>query len=108
LSFFFSSRSRHTRCYRDWSSDVCSSDLDAIHLRQSIIQRKQVWFDIVDGFQRLEAIRDQERLIGSLLLNSLNEQLTNINIVLNEIGRASCRETVQISLWGVSYNQQKQ
>src|SRR6266542_6482326 len=24
--FFFSSRRRHTRCYRDWSSDVCSSD----------------------------------------------------------------------------------
>src|SRR3989449_9306413 len=27
LSFFFSSRRRHTRCSRDWSSDVCSSDL---------------------------------------------------------------------------------
>src|SRR5207245_7505125 len=27
LIFFFSSRRRHTRCYRDWSSDVCSSDL---------------------------------------------------------------------------------
>src|SRR5690554_3818713 len=27
--FFFSSRRRHTRCGRDWSSDVCSSDLDA-------------------------------------------------------------------------------
>src|SRR5207245_4388945 len=26
-SVFFSSRRRHTRCYRDWSSDVCSSDL---------------------------------------------------------------------------------
>src|SRR5207245_4504504 len=25
---FFSSRRRHTRCYRDWSSDVCSSDLN--------------------------------------------------------------------------------
>src|SRR2546422_8599393 len=25
--FFFSSRRRHTRCSRDWSSDVCSSDL---------------------------------------------------------------------------------
>src|SRR5207245_5608767 len=25
----FSSRRRHTRCYRDWSSDVCSSDLEA-------------------------------------------------------------------------------
>src|SRR6266536_169115 len=27
--FFFSSRRRHTRCYREWSSDVCSSDLFA-------------------------------------------------------------------------------
>src|SRR5207249_6664251 len=27
--FFFSSRRRHTRSKRDWSSDVCSSDLDA-------------------------------------------------------------------------------
>src|SRR3712207_7703647 len=26
---FFSSRRRHTRYWRDWSSDVCSSDLDA-------------------------------------------------------------------------------
>src|SRR3712207_1297006 len=28
LFFFFSSRRRHTRYWRDWSSDVCSSDLD--------------------------------------------------------------------------------
>src|SRR5205814_3030768 len=28
LFFFFSSRRRHTRCLSDWSSDVCSSDLD--------------------------------------------------------------------------------
>src|SRR2546429_6598980 len=27
VRFFFSSRRRHTRCSRDWSSDVCSSDL---------------------------------------------------------------------------------
>src|SRR2546422_4149514 len=27
IFFFFSSRRRHTRCSRDWSSDVCSSDL---------------------------------------------------------------------------------
>src|SRR5436305_6232931 len=26
--FFFSSSRRHTRCGRDWSSDVCSSDLN--------------------------------------------------------------------------------
>src|SRR5690606_31385922 len=29
ISFFFSSRRRHTRFSRDWSSDVCSSDLDS-------------------------------------------------------------------------------
>src|SRR3712207_5199910 len=28
--FFFSSRRRHTRYWRDWSSDVCSSDLDDV------------------------------------------------------------------------------
>src|SRR5205814_6604834 len=27
VTFFFSSRRRHTRCLSDWSSDVCSSDL---------------------------------------------------------------------------------
>src|SRR5687768_5413747 len=30
MSFFFSSRGRHTRCSRDWSSDVCSSDLGVV------------------------------------------------------------------------------
>src|SRR5215471_14799707 len=28
--FFFSSRRRHTRSLRDWSSDVCSSDLEVL------------------------------------------------------------------------------
>src|SRR3712207_8256395 len=28
--FFFSSRRRHTRYWRDWSSDVCSSDLNGV------------------------------------------------------------------------------
>src|SRR5207245_6502636 len=27
----FSGRRRHTRCYRDWSSDVCSSDLGLVY-----------------------------------------------------------------------------
>src|SRR5207245_9035725 len=35
LSFFFSSRRRHTRCYRDWSSDVCSSDLSSAAMLES-------------------------------------------------------------------------
>src|SRR3989454_5659221 len=31
--FFFSSRRRHTRLQGDWSSDVCSSDLEQAGLR---------------------------------------------------------------------------
>src|SRR5437899_7372942 len=34
--FFFSSRRRHTRCLSDWSSDVCSSDLQKIGWAQLI------------------------------------------------------------------------
>src|SRR5207245_5637129 len=37
LFFFFSRRRRHTRCYRDWSSDVCSSDL--------VVEQQQYVFD---------------------------------------------------------------
>src|SRR2546422_11247 len=34
--FFFSSRRRHTRCSRDWSSDVCSSDLDTVSVNAKV------------------------------------------------------------------------
>src|SRR6516162_10420122 len=33
IDFFFSSRRRHTRLHGDWSSDVCSSDLDISWVR---------------------------------------------------------------------------
>src|SRR2546422_1092458 len=35
--FFFSSRRRHTRCSRDWSSDVCSSDLGEVFNHASMV-----------------------------------------------------------------------
>src|SRR5216684_8476807 len=35
--FFFSSRRRHTRCSRDWSSDVCSSDLSKVRVGQPVM-----------------------------------------------------------------------
>src|SRR5699024_11677974 len=38
--FFFSSRRRHTRSKRDWSSDVCSSDLVA-HVRHVLLGQDQ-------------------------------------------------------------------
>src|SRR5690554_2309768 len=39
--FFFSSRRRHTRCGRDWSSDVCSSDLELTELKTTLEQKEQ-------------------------------------------------------------------
>src|SRR5215203_6314705 len=39
---FFSSRRRHTRYWRDWSSDVCSSDLEAVaYVRRARGTRKR-------------------------------------------------------------------
>src|SRR2546429_2973218 len=39
MFFFFSSRRRHTRCSRDWSSDVCSSDLHRARRREQRVRR---------------------------------------------------------------------
>src|SRR5215470_19592014 len=59
--FFFSSRRRHTRCYRDWSSDVCSSDLpesDAGACAAAAIQRVTHWRC------REACARSEERRVG--------------------------------------------
>src|SRR5215510_9701436 len=39
LTFFFSSRRRHTRWPRDWSSDVCSSDLSPLRVMVRDMQK---------------------------------------------------------------------
>src|SRR5574337_575865 len=41
--FFFSSRRRHTRLSGDWSSDVCSSDLEGITVSLSSVERTIRW-----------------------------------------------------------------
>src|SRR5690606_39731932 len=43
--FFFSSRRRHTRFSRDWSSDVCSSDLNYELTQAGGINPWTVFFD---------------------------------------------------------------
>src|SRR5947209_15449905 len=83
-SFFFSSRRRHTRYWRDWSSDVCSSDLELIPglkillpedtpkfaraiLEDYFVMRggDMVFYDVHTENVELErAIRSEERRVG--------------------------------------------
>src|SRR6266496_4798155 len=44
FSFFFSSRRRHTRSLRDWSSDVCSSDLTTTLRMPRLLRRATLRF----------------------------------------------------------------
>src|SRR5947199_8222601 len=54
--FFFSSRRRHTRCLSDWSSDVCSSDLDLLLV---ITDADNVRSHIVQDSEHVEALMAQ-------------------------------------------------
>src|SRR3989475_2750608 len=51
LSFFFSSRRRHTRFDCDWSSDVCSSDLNPDVLYAAFWQAQRYPWKLVSGGQ---------------------------------------------------------
>src|SRR5690606_40334193 len=51
--FFFSSRRRHTRFSRDWSSDVCSSDLETTRLIQQALDERSTAIDDVTGASAL-------------------------------------------------------
>src|SRR5690625_7740611 len=65
MCFFFSSRRRHTRWPRDWSSDVCSSDL-RIHLLVGT-QRPDAAFlgeGLRDNFDTRFSLRSEERRVG--------------------------------------------
>src|SRR5256885_7730139 len=56
--FFFSSRRRHTRLQGDWSSDVCSSDLETEHAHDLLVAARRAERTAV---QDLRAPRDLER-----------------------------------------------
>src|SRR5690606_26901288 len=65
--FFFSSRRRHTRFSRDWSSDVCSSDLnDNIYLNDALFQKVKSVYDqnIVSKPETLKLNAEQQMLLN--------------------------------------------
>src|SRR5690349_22007382 len=67
LFFFFSSRRRHTRSLRDWSSDVCSSDLHreffSLDFRVTpdvLIPRPETEFLVLTALDQLKARDDAQ------------------------------------------------
>src|SRR5438445_13563782 len=59
--FFFSSRRRHTRYWRDWSSDVCSSDLYLIQLTSQVLAKR----DRATGRPLVDVILDEAAQKGT-------------------------------------------
>src|SRR5690606_40056523 len=90
IIFFFSSRRRHTRFSRDWSSDVCSSDL---------------------GLSGCWNCRDRDECGSKLHASPAHDDVPSYYLaawnyiaaelkdggVLVKIGRASCRERGEIA-----------
>src|SRR5690625_7174538 len=110
---FFSSRRRHTSWPRDWSSDVCSSDLEAnsygidvneLTLNFSKVQNRKE--DIINRLhQGVQGLMKKGKIdvyngIGRILGPSIFSPIPGTISI--EIGRASCRERVSIRLLDVS------
>src|SRR5690606_39518019 len=89
-SFFFSSRRRHTRFSRDWSSDVCSSDLGRT-THPNIFANMTISKDNKDVLKETAEIVDRTPQLRGLMVNFQTPPPAE------QIGRASCRERVSIS-----------
>src|SRR5436305_7714501 len=93
--FFFSSRRRHTRCGRDWSSDVCSSDLTFILDSLCAVGRPRPR----SRTGSIPASRPDRRNAdtGRAGVPARLAQF-RIHYPRVKIGRASCRERVKITV----------
>src|SRR5699024_11749007 len=90
ILFFFSSRRRHTRSKRDWSSDVCSSDLDWGGVDVGI---RTAWSTPAGQVSRSTAV--------PIHVGPLTPVTPVMHSVSSEkIGRASCREREEIGRGG--------
>src|SRR5256885_8255210 len=100
--FFFSSRRRHTRLQGDWSSDVCSSDLQQLGLSLlqagfllSTVQVAGMVLGLVVGLGADRWGLRRSMLAGLLLMAGA------------KIGRASCRGRGEISVGAGSLKKKK-
>src|SRR5690606_40511854 len=94
---FFSSRRRHTRFSRDWSSDVCSSDLGS-RLPKTVIG---------SHFRGANSPSKFDHAVGSSkVFDTPPPQEEGKLMQTCEIGRASCRERGEIRGRGAGRTQE--
>src|SRR5699024_11785922 len=96
---------RHTRSKRDWSSDVCSSDLyqppNIRKARKRFREDIKVHYDF-DIPEDMQNIGKGKKYLIQTYGCQMNEHDTEVmagiltNMGYEEIGRASCRERVEI------------
>src|SRR3712207_7878847 len=108
---FLSSRRRHTRYWRDWSSDVCSSDLLLLAYAKlyptlgrhpagrNEIPGRLFWQTLNDSVWLVHGIQGYDAIRGSLTAEQRRTIDDNVfrrmaSFLSVEIGRASCRERV--------------
>src|SRR5207249_9272590 len=104
---FYSSRRRHTRSKRDWSSDVCSSDLQsliAMEMQVDVLRRtsdKSV--SITDELGRIQGLLREE----VLKLRELMQQMKSLDVDSRRLLRSEERRVgKEGGFWWALYDYQ--
>src|SRR5699024_12236956 len=98
ISFFCSSRRRHTRSKRDWSSDVCSSDLG---MKEACIEECDdliLWLS--EGKYVTKAMELKMKFTPLTPIQQEKYDHRFEKGYVPKIGRASCRERVYNAVGG--------
>src|SRR5215212_3555160 len=86
--FFFSSRRRHTRCLSDWSSDVCSSDLNRDKamrvLRARLLEREMAAQQAEQAAARLAQVGSGQRAEKIRTYNFPQDRVTDHRVGLTK------------------------
>ena len=96
--FFFSSRRRHTRLRRDWSSDVCSSDLGLVDgsLASGIVPANQILIQV--GIENNTASRiNLNTEINLAEVTSTGLSIQNLSVT-SSLGALSALETINTAI----------
>src|SRR3546814_6974795 len=96
--FFFKQKTAYEMRISDWSSDVCSSDLELVRA-STVHMLRELGYDVLEASsaEHALAIMKAEPDIDVLVTDHLMPGTTGTDLIEQarvEIGRASCRERV--------------